>query len=56
MTKLVVGFWSGPVSDKIKTTDFSTDECIGEFINRNELLGCFGQAGLQRKKPSNCHK
>ena len=24
--------------------------------NGNEVLGCFGQLGLQRKKTPNCHK
>ena len=30
--------------------DLSRDDWIKVFINGNEVLGCFGQSGLQRKK------
>ena len=40
-----------------RSRDLSRDYWIEEFIkNGNEVLGCFGQSGLQRKITPNCHK
>jgi hypothetical protein len=36
----------------IGTRDLSRDDWIKESKNGNEVLGCFGQSGLQRKKTS----
>ena len=36
--------------------DPTRDAWIKIFIKRNEVLGCFGQSGLQREKTSNRHK
>ena len=50
------------VSLKTKSIDLhgytleQANQTIEEFIKKNELLGRFGQAGLQRKKTPNCHK
>ena len=30
--------------------DPARDGCIKKFTNRNEVLGCFGQSGLQKGK------
>ena len=32
------------------------DGWIREFIEQNEVLGCFGQSGLQREKNPNGHE